>query len=237
MDGNAIHARERYNIDHRFQSATDRRIGRWAIMQPKEHWENVYTARQPDEVSWYQPRPERSLQLIRDTDASPDAAIIDVGGGASTLIDHLLDLGFGNVTVLDLSAEALGVARQRLGERAAGVQWLEADITDAALPAQAYDVWHDRAVLHFLTQATDRQAYVRQLEHALKPGGHVIIATFAEDGPTRCSGLPVRRYGPDDLQAELGSRFTLIDSQREGHATPSGTIQQFMYCRLRKAAA
>jgi ubiquinone/menaquinone biosynthesis C-methylase UbiE len=164
-----------------------------------------------------------------------NATIIDVGGGASTLVDDLLDRGYCALTVLDLSAAALAVARKRLGERAQAVSWVAGDITQVKLPAQAYDIWHDRAVFHFLTGQAEREAYVRAVVHAVKPGGTVIVATFAEDGPERCSGLPVMRYSPDALHAEFGTRFTLLRRKREAHHTPSGTIQRFIYCLCRKA--
>jgi len=197
------------------------------------HWEKVYTTKAPTDVSWYQPDAELSLKLIRQ--AAPDhaAAIIDVGGGASTLVDGLLDEGYTNVTVLDLSASALGQAAARLGEDAGGVRWIEADIRDADLAVHAYDVWHDRAVFHFLTAPADRRRYVEQVLRAVKVGGHVLVATFASDGPTHCSGLEVARYEPDELHAQFGSEFELLKSVREQHKTPSGAVQPFVYCMCR----
>jgi SAM-dependent methyltransferase len=173
-----------------------------------------------------------SLRLIAETGIDKTAAIIDVGGGASTLVDGLLAAGFGEVTVLDLSGAALAVSRARVGN--AAVQWIEADITQAALPAQHYDVWHDRAVFHFLVTPEDRAAYRKVLLNALKPCAHVIIATFAENGPMQCSGLPVQRYSIEGLCAELGEAFDLINSQQEAHLTPSGATQQFVYVHLRR---
>lgn len=203
-------------------------------MQQKDHWEKVYSTKPTDGVSWYQEHADRSLDLIRGTGVRPDASIIDVGGGASTLVDDLLREGYASLTVLDLSGAALAAARTRLGQRASEVTWLEADITRVGLPAQAYDVWHDRAVFHFLTSEDDRKAYVETVLRAVKPGGHVIVATFAEDGPLQCSGLPVRRYSADELHAEFGQPFTLLRHQREEHHTPFGTVQKFVYCYCRR---
>ena len=206
-------------------------------MQSKEHWERVYATKPTDEVSWYQEHAEQSVRLIESTGVPLNAAILDVGGGASTLVDDLLDRGYSDLAVLDLSASALHAARQRLGARAAAVQWIEANITSVELPANRYDVWHDRAVFHFLTSAQDRQAYVGAVLRAVKPGGHVIVATFAEDGPTQCSGLPVMRYSASGLHAEFGSPFTLVRHEREEHHTPGGAVQKFLYCYCRTAAS
>ena len=202
-------------------------------MDAEAHWEKVYATKAPTDVSWYQPDAELSLKLIRQ--AAPDhaAAIIDVGGGASTLVDGLLAEGYANVTVLDLSVSALGQAAARLGDDAGGVRWVEADIRDADLPVHAYDVWHDRAVFHFLTAPADRRRYVEQVLRAVKVGGHVLVATFAGDGPTHCSGLEVARYEPDELHAQFGSEFELVRSVREQHKTPSGAVQPFVYCMCR----
>lgn len=206
-------------------------------MTRKSHWETVYTTRPADTVSWYQRHADLSLQLIRDCGLPLSAAIIDIGGGASTLVDDLLTLGHSALTVLDLSAAALDVAQRRLGpESSAGVQWLEADITTAALPHHGYDCWHDRAVFHFLTEAEDRAIYVRKAGDALKPGGHLIIAAFAEDGPERCSGLPVMRYSTAKLKAAFSANFDLLSEEREQHRTPGGGAQAFQYCHFRKLA-
>ena len=204
-------------------------------MQSKTHWEDVYVNKASDRVSWFQPHAEQSLRLIRATGLPSSAAIIDVGGGASTLVDDLLHSGYSSLSVLDLSGAALSVARARLAADAAKVQWLEADITKAELPTQAYDLWHDRAVFHFLTDPADRQAYVETVLRSVKPGGHVIVATFADDGPTQCSGLPVMRYSADALHAEFGAPFTLAAHEREEHHTPAGAVQKFVYCYCRKA--
>ncbi len=203
-------------------------------MQTKEHWENVYSTKAADEVSWFQEHARLSLQIIRDSALAPDGRIIDVGGGASTLVDDLLSAGFSKITVLDLSAAALAKAKARLGSRAASVQWLEANILDVTLPASTYDVWHDRAVFHFLTSESERHRYVEQVLHAVKPGGLVIVATFAEDGPEKCSGLPVMRYSTEGLHAEFGNTFELLGSQRESHLTPTGKEQKFVYCFCRR---
>lgn len=203
-------------------------------MQSKDHWEKVYTTKATDTVSWFQPHAGLSLDLIEASGVSHDAAIIDVGGGASTLVDDLLANGYTDLSVLDLSAAALAAAQMRLGSRASKVQWIEADITKANLPACRYDVWHDRAVFHFLTTPEDRAAYVRAVFHSVKPGGHVIVATFAEDGPNQCSGLPVMRYRADELHAEFGEAFSLLSHRKEAHHTPSGTVQQFVYCYCRR---
>lgn len=204
-------------------------------MASKEHWDGVYATKAPTGVSWYQPHAEQSMRLVRQTGVPLEAAVIDVGGGASTFVDDLLDEGYRNVTVLDLSAAALRASQARLGERAKSVTWIEGDVTQIVLPEQAYDVWHDRAVFHFLTSEADRRAYVAQVLRAVKPQGHVIVATFAEDGPARCSGLPVMRYSPDQLHGQFGESFALLKQEREEHVTPMGTTQKFVYCYCRVA--
>ncbi|HEU0297367.1 MAG TPA: class I SAM-dependent methyltransferase [Anaerolineales bacterium] len=203
-------------------------------MNMKTHWEHIYETKASTQVSWYQEHARYSLQFIQKTGVQKTGHIIDIGGGASTLVDDLITVGFQNISVLDVSARALQLARQRLGARAASVEWIEADITQAHLPAQAYDLWHDRAVFHFLTQAADRQHYVDTVRHAVRPGGHVIVATFAPDGPDHCSGLEVVRYSPESLHDEFGEGFELRDSTRETHHTPFGTEQKFIYCYCRK---
>lgn len=203
----------------------------------KTHWEAVYAQRTPDSVSWFQPHAEHSLELIARAGLTRDAAIIDVGGGASTLADDLLARGYHDLTVLDLSAAALAAAQVRLGDDARRVSWVEADITAVDLPRQRYDLWHDRAVFHFLTDVAQRHAYVERVLQSVKPGGHVIVATFAEDGPDRCSGLPVMRYGADALHTEFGAPFELLEHSRETHHTPGGAMQQFVYCYCRRSAS
>jgi len=198
----------------------------------KQHWEQVYTTKSSNSVSWYQQRPALSLYWIERTDVAIDAGIIDVGGGASVLVDNLLRDGYRSLSVLDLSGAALAVAQQRLGDDATQVQWIEGDITTVALPHHGYAVWHDRAVFHFLTEPTDREVYIAQLRHAVKPGGHIIIATFALDGPLKCSGLPVMRYSAALMQSTLGPEFELIKNTQELHETPTGANQSFLYCHF-----
>ena len=199
----------------------------------KAHWEEVYSTKPATEVSWFQEHSDVSLGLIQRTGVGKGGTIIDVGGGASKLVDDLLAQGYSDVTVLDISASALSVARQRLGARASKVVWLEADITTVALPYHRFDVWHDRAVFHFLTEADERERYVQAVRHSVKPGGHVIVAAFGPDGPLHCSGLPVMRYSPDQLHDEFGAPFELVDHTNEAHRTPFGTVQQFIYCYCR----
>jgi len=206
-------------------------------MQSKEHWDNVYSMKPTDGVSWFQEHAEQSLRLIRGTDIPLTASVIDVGGGASTLVDDLLRSGYSSLTVLDLSAAALAAAQTRLGAKSSAVCWIEANIIDASLPIHAYDVWHDRAAFHFLTSPQDRHSYVETVLRAVKPGGHVIVATFAEDGPTQCSGLPVMRYSANELYAEFGAPFTLLSHEKEEHRTPFGTMQKFVYCYCRKSSS
>jgi 2-polyprenyl-3-methyl-5-hydroxy-6-metoxy-1,4-benzoquinol methylase len=204
-------------------------------MESQTHWESIYQTKDPAHVSWYQEHPLLSIRLIQQTGLDRKGYIIDVGGGASTLVDDLLADGFEHVTVLDISETALQTARQRLGEKASLVTWIEADITQAKLPHHAYDVWHDRATFHFLTHPEDRQRYVEAVQQAIKPGGHVMVATFALDGPSQCSGLDVAQYDPISLHNEFGNDFTLIDSTREVHMTPWGSEQRFVYCYCRKS--
>lgn len=202
-------------------------------MNPKEHWETIYTTKSPSEVSCFQRQPTLSLDFIREIAPDRRALIIDVGGGASTLVDSLLSLGYQQPMVLDIADQALAHSRARLGPRADDVQWLCGSVLDAPLPDRAFDVWHDRAVFHFLTDAEDRRQYVSQVRRALRPEGHVVIATFAEDGPTRCSGLQIARYSAPELEAEFGTQFRLIRTAREEHSTPSGSLQAFRYCLFR----
>jgi len=197
-------------------------------------WENVYSTKATSAVSWFQPHADLSIRLIRSTEVSLRASLIDVGGGASTLVDDLLADGFDHLSVLDLSGAALNAARRRLSARADLVRWLEADITQVVLPAHAFDVWHDRAVFHFLTTPEDRAAYMKNVVRAVKPGGHIIVATFAENGPLQCSGLPVVRYTAEALHAEFGEAFRLLKHETEAHRTPIGAEQQFVYCHCRK---
>ncbi len=203
-------------------------------MKSKEHWEKVYSTKLANSVSWFQEHAAISLKIIREANINLAASIIDVGGGASTLVDDLMKVGFQNLTVLDISEEALSLAQDRLKENASKALWITSDITKADLPNHHYDVWHDRAVFHFLISEYDHNAYIKTVLHAVKPGGHVIVATFAEDGPLQCSGLPVMRYTAEQLYAEFGAAFELVAHVNESHDTPFGTTQKFVYCYCRK---
>ena len=202
-------------------------------MDIKTHWEKVYKTKAPDSVSWYQPHLETSLSLIERTGAGLSSSIIDVGGGESSLADDLVSRGYQNVTVLDISETAINVSKQRMGEVAERVHWLVADILAAQLEPRAYDVWHDRAVFHFLTTIEQRIAYVQNVARSVKRGGHVIVSTFGPEGPQKCSGLEVIRYDADSLHDQFGARFRLVESSQELHATPQGATQQFLYCYCR----
>ena len=197
------------------------------------HWENVYTTKGENEVSWFQQSPAPSLGLIMQAGAVSTSAIIDIGGGASRLVDNLVAEGFEDVTVLDLSGAALAAARSRLGAHAERVRWVVADVTIWE-PARLYDIWHDRAAFHFLTDANDRAAYIARLQRGLKIGGHAIIATFAPDGPEKCSGLPVARYDSASLAETLGAPFKLVHTQRHAHATPWQSRQSFQFSVFRR---
>ena len=229
-------------------------------MSHAHHWETVYRNKAVDQVSWFQPHAETSLRLIETllADAGPSqggecapsggseqrerggrflnraARIIDVGAGASVLVDDLLDAGYQHLTVLDIAASALAVSRARLGERAAQVDWRVGDVTTVALPEAGFDIWHDRAVFHFLTDAADRRRYVDQVLRAVRPGGHVIVATFGLEGPLQCSNLDVCRYAPDGLHGEFGGAFELLGHHAEMHHTPAGRDQAFVYCYCRR---
>lgn len=202
-------------------------------MDARTHWEKIYTTKAPDQVSWYRPHLETSLGLVLRAVSDRAASIVDVGGGESTLVDDLLQEGFQNITVLDVSQAAIDVNKARLGEKASSVRWLVADVTQVQLQVSAYDLWHDRAVFHFLTAKEQRTAYVRQVIQAVKFGGHVIVSTFGPEGPTKCSGLEVVRYDAESLHEEFGARFRLVESSKEIHQTPFGTTQQFLYCYCR----
>ena len=202
-------------------------------MDARSHWDAVYTTKAPDAVSWYRPHLEKSLEIIERIARDRSVSIIDVGGGESTLVDDLLARGYQSVAVLDVSRTAIEVTKRRLGQTADRVQWVVGDITNVELPSNAYDVWHDRAVFHFLTTMEQRVAYVRQVARAVKPGGHVLVSTFGPEGPTKCSGLEVVRYDADSLHAQFGIGFRLLESLKELHNTPFGTTQQFLYCLCR----
>jgi 2-polyprenyl-3-methyl-5-hydroxy-6-metoxy-1,4-benzoquinol methylase len=202
-------------------------------MDAQRHWENIYGTKAADAVSWYRPHLETSLDLIERAAPDYSASIIDIGGGESTLVDDLLARGYQNISVLDISQTAVDVNKTRLGSVSAHVRWLVADILKAKVESCAYDVWHDRAVFHFLTSSEERFAYVRQVANAVKPEGHVIVGTFGPEGPTKCSGLEVVRYEAESLHREFGVRFRLLGSSTELHRTPFGRIQQFLYCFCR----
>lgn len=197
------------------------------------HWQNVYATKGETEVSWFQDSPAISLEMIRAANPDRAAAIIDIGAGASRLVDALLQDGYRNLAVLDLSANALDVAKKRIGATASTVDWIVTDATTWR-PAKTWDVWHDRAAFHFLTDPRDRAAYVERLRSAVAPGGHVIIATFAPDGPEKCSGLPVQRHDSASLSAELGPEFELVETRSETHHTPWHSTQAFQFSRFRQ---
>jgi len=201
----------------------------------KDHWERVYQKQSPAEVGWYQAFPEKSLKLINNTGAATDSRIIDVGGGTSKLSEHLLDQGHTKLTVLDISGNSINKAKSQLGEKSSRVIWIEADITKYTFKEQ-YDVWHDRAVFHFLTKTDDRKRYINSLNQALKLNGHLIMATFSLNSPPKCSGLPVVRYSPKSLHYELGNNFNLVKSYTENHVTPSEVSQNFIFCHFVKHA-
>ena len=197
------------------------------------HWQQVYKEKGEYQVSWFQDQPAISLELIEAVGAKPSSAIIDIGGGASRLMDALVDRGYGDLSVLDLSESATSIAKARLADRAAQVKWIVADVTQWK-PTRAYDLWHDRAAFHFLTRASDRDAYIDRLIKAVPSGGHAIIGTFAVDAPERCGGLPVVRYDAARLSAEFTPAFALLDTRRDDHKTPWGAIQHFQFSVFRR---
>lgn len=199
-------------------------------MDMQKHWQATYQTKDHEKVSWYSPHLETSLALIQRAASDRSVSILDVGGGPSTLVDDLVAAGYDKITVLDIAPAAIEQTRKRLGPAAQAVEWIVGDITTAALSARSYDVWHDRAVFHFLTEPAQRAAYVRQATSALKPGGHVILGVFAMNGPQKCSGVDVVRYSVESLQGEFGAQFRLIESSSESHRTPFGTSQPFVYC-------
>ncbi len=202
-------------------------------MDNKAHWEKVYGTKAPESVSWYTPHLETSLNLIQKAASSKASAIIDIGGGEATLVDDLLSKGYTNISVLDISQKAIDVARERIAELADKVHWYCADITTATLPQNYFDVWHDRAVFHFLTEESQRVKYIEQVMRSVKHGGYVIMSTFGLEGPEKCSGLDVVRYDAENLHGQFGKKFKLINSSTEIHNTPMGTTQQFLYCFCR----
>lgn len=198
------------------------------------HWQKIYRTKSADSLSWYRPHLELSLELLTRSGASADSRVIDVGGGASTLVDDLLERGFRELSVLDVSGEALAVAQRRLGDRAKAVQWYLGDVLELALPPGGFDFWHDRAVLHFLTDPADASRYALTAANAVTIGGYALIAGFAPDGPERCSGLPVVRRSMEDVAALFAPAFALIEMRAERHRTPGGLEQSFAYALLRR---
>jgi 2-polyprenyl-3-methyl-5-hydroxy-6-metoxy-1,4-benzoquinol methylase len=201
-------------------------------METQAYWEQLYESKSPEETSWYQPHLQTSLDWISDAAKDKSASIIDVGGGESTLVDDLLGAGYRSLTILDVAGSAIKKSQWRLGSTAQSVGWLVGDATTVALPSCAFDVWHDRAVFHFLTEPAQRAAYVSQLVSALKPEGQVVLATFGPQGPEKCSGLDTRRYDKESLQDQMGPDFLLVRSLIVQHHTPFGTTQQFLYCHF-----
>jgi len=206
-------------------------------MNNRNHWERVYATRPIDKLGWYEPHLQPSLDWIRELGLPMDAPLIDVGGGASTLVDDLLNEGYRAITVLDISGKALEVVKARLGKKAELVTWVAGDITMVGLPAHSYALWHDRAVFHFLTAPAQQRAYRDKLLHALQPGGHVILGTFAPEAPPTCSGLPVQRYNPQQLENTLGGEFELTRHHKALHVTPGGVEQMYLYCRFRRSGS
>jgi SAM-dependent methyltransferase len=199
----------------------------------QQHWETIYRQNGPGEMSWYRPHLEHSLRFIEESGVGTTGEIIDVGGGAATLVDDLLMLGYRNLTVLDLSAAAIEQDRRRLGARAAEVTWIVGDVTQIELPRHRYDFWHDRAVFHFLIDEESRRRYVEAVRHALKPNGHIVVATFGPEGPEKCSGLPVVRYSAEGIHDQFGHDFRKVGADHEIHHTPRGSEQEFVYCYCR----
>jgi 2-polyprenyl-3-methyl-5-hydroxy-6-metoxy-1,4-benzoquinol methylase len=202
-------------------------------MDTRAHWEQVHATKDPERVSWFSPHLERSLELIERAAPNRRASILDVGAGQSTLVDDLLGLGYENITVLEISHTALEALKERMGQSGATVQWICGDVTETELPEASFDVWHDRAVFHFLTEAGQRRAYVERVKSSLKPGGSLIVSTFGPSGPERCSGLATMRYDASSLESEFGDRFRLVESSLDRHETPSGAVQQFLSCWYR----
>lgn len=205
-------------------------------MSQKDHWEQLYSTQPAEKLGWYEPHLQTCLSWIKGLNLAVDAPIIDVGGGASTLVDDLLDAGYRSITVLDISEKALSSVKARLGKKAELVTWLGGDITAVDLPTHYYELWHDRAVFHFLTVLEQQRKYRDKLLKALKPGGHLIIGTFAPEAPPKCSGLAVRRYSPEQLENTLDGEFELTRHHKELHMTPGGVEQMYLYCHFRKTA-
>lgn len=241
LDAAHIHATPEYTLESTPESSPKATLIPKAVtiiklvgeMDARAHWDTVYSNKAPNRVSWFRPHLEVSLDLIERATPDHSASIIDVGGGESTLVDDLLARGYRNVTVLDISSKALQVTRQRLGPAGQQVEWLVADITKGGVLPGFYDVWHDRAVFHFLTEAEQRTVYVQNVIRSVKRDGHVIVSTFGPEGPARCSGLHVLRYDAESLHDQFGTHFRLVEHSTELHKTPFGTTQQFLYCYCR----
>jgi 2-polyprenyl-3-methyl-5-hydroxy-6-metoxy-1,4-benzoquinol methylase len=222
-------------IQDSFRHVLNLKLNGWKCMTSQEHWEQAYSSNSLQQLGWYSPRVNTSLNWITSLDLSQDANIIDAGGGACTLVDDLLNYGYKSITVADLSRKALALAQERLADRAESVTWIQGDITLISLVESQYDAWHDRAVFHFLTDPEQRQHYRYNLMKALKPDGHLIIAVFAPEAPPRCSGLPVERYTLEKLKSTLGAEFELKQHTKELHITPGGTEQMYLYCHFQKS--
>jgi 2-polyprenyl-3-methyl-5-hydroxy-6-metoxy-1,4-benzoquinol methylase len=203
-------------------------------MNQKDHWQQVYSKREAENLGWYKPHLATSLSWIKALNLATEDPLIDIGGGTSTLVDDLLEMGCRSISVLDISENAIATARLRLAKKADQVTWLEGDITSIDLPAGGYELWHDRAVFHFLTEPGQQRMYRDNLLKALKPDGHLIIGTFAPEAPAMCSGLPVQRYSAEQLENTLGEEFELVRQHNELHVTPGGVEQMYLYCQFRK---
>ena len=202
-------------------------------MDARSHWEQVYATKDPEQVSWFRPHLERSLELIERAAPDRSASLLDVGAGQSTLVEDLLGLGYENISVLEISQTALDGLKARVGQAGRAIRWICGDVTETELPEASFDLWHDRAVFHFLTEAGQRRAYVERAKSALKPGGSLIVSTFGPSGPERCSGLATMRYDVSSLGSEFGDRFRLVESSLDLHETPSGAVQPFLSCWYR----
>ncbi len=202
-------------------------------LERKNHWENIYQTKELKDVSWYQRTPETSLNFIQLANLLRSAKIIDIGGGDSLLVDHLIDLGYLDITVLDISAKSLEKAKQRLGDRASNIHWIVADISNFR-PSRKYDLWHDRAAFHFLTDETEIENYVKTVQLCIQPSGILIIGTFSEQGPKKCSGIEIKQYSETSIYERFMSYFERIQCMKVDHQTPSGSIQNFVFCYLRK---
>jgi 2-polyprenyl-3-methyl-5-hydroxy-6-metoxy-1,4-benzoquinol methylase len=202
-------------------------------MDARSHWEQIHATKDPEQVSWFRPHLERSLELIERAAPDRGASIVDVGAGQSTLLDDLLRAGYEGITVLEISQTALDALKAHVGQVGATVEWICGDVTETVLPEGSFDLWHDRAVFHFLTEVGHRRAYIETVKRALKPGGSLIVSTFGPSGPERCSGLATVRYDASSLGSEFGDRFRLVESSLDLHETPSGAVQQFLSCWYR----